>query len=86
MNVFSGLVKRGDFSTWTARDYDLGALVAAPTKKLVAQISNCGFVAQRCIKSSIDLIGAATDVPKMESRAVQVLKSPRKTNPENMFK
>ena len=30
LNVFSGLVLQGDFSTWTARDYVLGAPVAAP--------------------------------------------------------
>ena len=31
-------------------------------------------------------VGATTGAPKTKSRAVQVLKSPCKTNPENMFK
>ena len=31
-------------------------------------------------------LGAATGAPKTKSRAVQVLKSPCKTNPENTFK
>ena len=30
LNVFSGLVLQGDFSTWTARDFVLGTPVAAP--------------------------------------------------------
>ena len=30
LNVFSGLVLQGDFSTWTARDFVMGAPVAAP--------------------------------------------------------
>ena len=35
--MFSGLVLQGDFSTWTARDFVLGAPVAAPTLPDVGQ-------------------------------------------------